>query len=60
MAGLGLANPQRAFAICPDTPAECLGDAAHFSLVTEGKAKLGSALVTEYPFMFWTWTTVEV
>jgi len=59
IAGLGMPNPERAFAVCPDTPAECLGDAAHFSLVTEGKAKIGSDLLTDHGFTYWAWTTVE-
>ena len=59
IAALEVADAQRALAVCPETPAECLGDAAYFLLLTESRLKLGSAILVEDGFSFWTWTTVE-
>jgi hypothetical protein len=56
---LATAHPPSALALCPDTPEECLGDASYFSIVTEGKLKLGSAFLSEDQFSYWAWSTVR-
>jgi hypothetical protein len=55
---LETADLSRALAVCPDTPGQCLGDAAHFSIVTEGKLKLGSAFLSDGG-TFWAPTTIH-
>ena len=57
---LGGADLHTASAACPDTPAECLGSAAHFALVAQGRAFLGVSYLAEDGIdPFWTWTTIE-
>src|SRR5262245_9439693 len=51
--------PTSAAAVCPDTPAECLGDAAAFRVVVAESARLGTSRLHEGNHPFWAWTSIE-
>jgi hypothetical protein len=54
-----LIAPTSAAAVCPDTPAECLGDAAAFRLVVAESARLGTSRLHEGNNAFYAWTYIE-